>query len=78
MTNKITPALTETKFKITNMVCEGCAEKITASLKDVSGVKEVKAKVFQKQIIVHHFAEEVKQDKLKRVLENAGFNAVEL
>jgi len=78
MANEITPELTETRFKIANMVCEGCAEKITDSLKGMHGVKDVKAKVFQKQIHVYHYSEQVKQDELKKALETAGFNAIEL
>ncbi len=53
MANEIISALTVTRFKISNMVCEGCAEKITAMLKALPGVKDVKSKVFQKQIQVN-------------------------
>lgn len=77
MANEIPTALTETRFKITNMVCEGCAEKISTILKALPGVKEIKSKVFQKQIHVHHFAQQVKQDELKKALETAGFSAIE-
>ena len=49
MANEKISYLTETTFKIPNMVCEGCAEKITIILKGVIGVKEVNTKAFQKQ-----------------------------
>ncbi|MBW0161615.1 MAG: heavy metal translocating P-type ATPase [Sediminibacterium sp. Gen4] len=70
--------LTETSFKVSNMVCEGCAEKITTALTALPGVKSVKPKVIQKQVHVTYYPEKIKQDELKRVLEKEGFNAVEL
>jgi heavy metal translocating P-type ATPase len=71
-------ALTEVSFKVTNMVCEGCAEKITTALTALPGVKTVKPKVIQKQVQVNYYPEQIKQDDLKKVLEKEGFNAVEL
>ena len=78
MANEKISLLTETTFKIPNMVCEGCGEKITSIFKDVAGVKKVIAKAFQKQIHVSYYAEQIKQEELKKILENGGFNAVEL
>lgn len=57
MANEIIPALTETRFKISNMVCEGCAEKITSVLKSLTEVKNVKSKTFQKQILINYYSE---------------------
>jgi heavy metal translocating P-type ATPase len=71
-------ALTETSFKVSNMVCEGCAEKITTALTALPGVKTVKPKVIQKQVLINFYPEQIKQAELKRVLEKEGFNAVEL
>lgn len=70
--------LTETSFKVSNMVCEGCAEKITTALTALPGVKSVKPKVIQKQVQVNYYPGQIKQEELKRVLEKEGFNAVEL
>lgn len=70
--------LTETRFKVANMVCEGCAEKITTALTALPGVKEVKPKVIQKQVQVNYYPEQVKQEDIKKVLEKEGFSAVEL
>ena len=78
MANEKISSLTETTFKIPNMVCEGCGEKITTILKDVAGVKKVIAKAFQKQIHVSYDAEQIKQDELKKVLEKEGYIAIEL
>ncbi|MBN9349313.1 MAG: heavy metal translocating P-type ATPase [Chitinophagaceae bacterium] len=73
-----TAVLTEARFKVTNMVCEGCAEKITTALTALAGVKDVKPKVVQKQVQINYYPEQVRQDDLKKVLEKEGFNAVEL
>ncbi len=78
MANEIISSLTETRFKISNMVCEGCAEKISTILKALPGVKEVKSKVFQKQIQVNYNSERIRQEDIKTVLENEGYNAIEI
>lgn len=78
MANEKIPPMTETIFKIPNMVCEGCGEKITTILKDVIGVNEVNTKAFQKQIQVSYYTEQIKQEELIRILEKEGFNAIAL
>lgn len=70
--------LTETRFKVSNMVCEGCAEKITNALTALPGVKDVNSKVMQKQVLVNYYPELIKQEELKKVLEKEGYNAIEL
>ena len=78
MANEIISALTETRYKISNMVCEGCAEKITTMLKALPGVKEVKSKVFQKQIHVNYNSELIRQEDIKKILENEGYNPIKI
>lgn len=78
MANEKINSIAEATFKIPNMVCEGCAEKITIALKALPGVKAVKSKAFQKQVQVNYYPEQIKQDELKRILEKEGLNAVEL
>jgi len=73
-----TEVLTETRFRVSNMVCEGCAEKITNALTALPGVKDVNSKVMQKQVLVNYYPKQVKQEELKKVLEKEGYNAVEL
>ncbi len=68
----------KTTFKVSNMVCEGCAEKLTTALAALPGVKDVKSKVMRKQVQVTYYPEQIKQGELKRVLEKEGFNAFEL
>ncbi len=78
MATEITHSLTETRFKISNMVCEGCAEKITTILKAWPGVKEIKSKVFQKQIQVNYNSKLIGQEDIKKVLKNEGYHPVEI
>ncbi|OJY91201.1 MAG: copper-translocating P-type ATPase [Sphingobacteriales bacterium 40-81] len=73
-----TAELTEISFKVSNMVCEGCAEKISTALNALPGVTRVKPKVIQKQVLINFYPDQVKQDELKKILEIEGFNAVEL
>lgn len=73
-----TPALSETEFLVSNMVCEGCAEKITTALKSVPGVHDIKPKVRQKHVYVTYEAEKVKMNDLKETLDKEGFKAVEI
>ncbi|MEX2016745.1 MAG: HAD-IC family P-type ATPase, partial [Candidatus Hydrogenedentales bacterium] len=71
-----TPALAETEFAVPSMVCGGCAEKITASLSQLPGVQDVKAKVAQKHVVVRYEPGRVGLDDLKGALDKAGFQAV--
>ena len=41
-------------------------------------LKEVKSKVFQKQIQVNYNSERIRQEEIKKVLENEGYNPVEI
>jgi len=78
MANEQMNSPAEITFKISNMVCEGCAEKITTTLKALPGVKEVKSKVFKKQIQVNYYPEQIRQDALKKALEKEGYIADEV
>jgi P-type Cu+ transporter len=69
--------LAEVVFAVPNMVCEGCAEKITSVLRAVPGVREVKPKAPQKHVTVWYEPEQVKDPQLKSVIEKAGFTALE-
>jgi heavy metal translocating P-type ATPase len=70
--------LAEIEFAVPNMVCEGCAEKITAALRAVPGVREVKPKVPQKHVMVRFEPTRVNEPQLKNVVGQAGFTAVEI
>ena len=70
--------LAEVEFAVRNMVCEGCAAKITAALQAVPGVREVKTKVPQKHVVVHYEPEKVKEHELKQAVGRTGYTAVEV
>ena len=63
---------------VPNMVCEGCAEKISSALSAVPGVREVRPKVSQKHIYVRYEPGRVGKDLLKETMNKAGFTAVEV
>lgn len=71
-------ALSEINFKVSNMVCEGCAEKITEIVTKLPGVNQVKPKVIQKQVSISYRSGEISQDEIKSALTNSGYNAIEL
>lgn len=71
-------ALLQSEFKIPNMVCEGCAQKITSEVAKLPGVKAVKPKVFQKQVVISYENDKVTQSQIKEVITKSGFNAIEI
>ena len=73
-----TGPLAQIEFRIPDMVCEGCAGAITATLKGLPGVQEVKPKVARKQVYVSYEPAKVKQQQLKEALQGSGFTAIEV
>lgn len=70
--------LSQVEFSIPNMMCEGCAETIYSTLNVIPGVKGVKSKVPQKQVLITYETEEVSQQNLKDILQKSGFAALEI
>lgn len=70
-------AVSEVEYRIPDMVCEGCAETIAASLQKLPGVQQVKSRVFQKQVYVRYESEKINQKELQDAIDKAGFTAVE-
>lgn len=73
-----TGPLAQIEFRIPDMVCEGCAGAITATLKGLPGVQEVKPKVARKQVYVSYEPAKVKQQQLKEAIGSSGFTAIEV
>ncbi len=71
-------SLNQVNFKVTNMVCEGCAEKITNAVNELPGVKQVKPKVIQKQVAISYEPDKVNEKQIKEVIVKSGFNAIEV
>lgn len=72
-----TTALSEAMFFVPNMVCEGCAEKITGALTSLPGVREVRPSVPQKRVRVRYQPDSVESERLKEAVEQSGFSVVE-
>ena len=70
-------ALAEVEFSVPNMVCEGCAEKISAALRAVPGVRDVRPKVPQRHVVVRYEPGRVLAPQLRAAVGAAGFTAVE-
>ena len=73
-----TGALAEVEFAVPRMVCEGCAGKISAALRSVPGVSEIKPKVAQRHVVVRYVPAKVGHQQLRDALGAAGYDAVEV
>lgn len=58
---------------IDNMVCQGCAEKITDILKELEGIKEVETKARKKSVQVEFNTYQIDELKIKAVLSKSGY-----
>jgi Cu+-exporting ATPase len=70
-------SLAEVEFAVPNMVCEGCAQKISTALRAVQGVREVRPKVSQRHVSVRYEPAKTLEQNLKGAIERAGFTAIE-
>lgn len=70
---KTEETMKETTLTIENMVCQGCAEKITDILKEVDGVKNVNTKVMKKLVHIQFISEKTNEEELKAVLTETGY-----
>ena len=68
----------DVEFRISNMVCDGCAEKIDRALRSIVGVREIRANVPQKRIRVRYEPTKVDPEQLKNAVSQAGFQAVDV
>jgi Cu+-exporting ATPase len=75
--NREASSLLQVDFKVNNMVCEGCAEKITSTLSILPGVERVQTKVMQKKVTVQYRSGETDGEKLNKALAAAGYQAIE-
>ena len=73
-----TGPLSQVNFKVSNMVCEGCAEKITEIATNLPGVDQVKPKVVQKEVMISYRADKISHDEIKKALTTSGYNAIEI
>lgn len=63
----------EATLNIDNMVCQGCAEKISYILNEVDGVQKVKTRLMKKLVQVEFNPQETNEEKLIAVLTEKGY-----
>jgi copper chaperone CopZ len=63
----------EITLNIDNMVCQGCAEKITDVIKDLDGIKKVKTKIMKKLVQVEFNPDKTDELKIETTLTQAGY-----
>ncbi|MFN3756820.1 MAG: metal-sensing transcriptional repressor [Flavobacterium sp.] len=63
----------EVSFAIENMVCQGCAEKITDILKETKGVENVKTQAMKKLVNIKYSASVTDENELTTILTKAGY-----
>jgi len=63
----------EVSFAIENMVCQGCAEKITDILKEIKGVENVKTQAMKKLVNIKYSASVTDENELTTILTKAGY-----
>lgn len=66
----------EVEFRVPNMVCDGCATKIRATLGGVTGVRAVRPNVAEKSVYVQYEPAAVDESSLIATLKRSGFAAV--
>lgn len=71
-------ALAEVQLSITDMMCDGCAERVQTILGAIEGVRQVKPNVWRKRVRVRFESERVDIVRLKAELEASGFEAAEI
>ncbi len=70
---KTNKPMKEITLNIDNMVCQGCAEKITDTLKNMDGIKKVKTKIMKKSVQIEFNPEKTDKAQIETVLTKAGY-----
>jgi len=70
---KTNEPMKEITLNIDNMVCQGCAEKITDTLKDLDGVKKVITKIRKKSVQVEFNPDKTDNVQIETALTKAGY-----
>ena len=70
---KTNKPMKEITLSIDNMVCQGCAEKITDTLKGLDGVKKVKTKMRKKSVQIEFNPDKTDKAQIETVLTKAGY-----
>jgi len=65
------------QIKIIGMTCMGCVNSVETVLEKISGVNDVNVSLEKALAIIQYDAEKVSKDKLKQVIQDAGFEVVD-
>ena len=68
----------EVEFSAPSMMCDGCAEKIRAALLVTRGVRKVQIKLWRKRIRIRYDSSVLEIQRIKDVLDSAGFPVTEV
>ena len=66
------------EFRVPEMVCEGCAGKITDLYKAMAGVRAVKPTVAQKKVAITYEPSLTSHERLKEALGQLGYTGIEV
>ena len=66
-------SMKEISLTIDNMVCQGCAEKISDILKETKGVEDVNTKAMKKLVNIKFSPTETDENELIAILTKAGY-----
>ena len=66
------------EYRVPEMVCEGCAEKITDAFQPMPGVRAVKPHVAQKKVAITYEPAVVSNEQLKEALGRLGYTGIEV
>jgi DNA-binding FrmR family transcriptional regulator/copper chaperone CopZ len=66
-------SMKEISLTIDNMVCQGCAEKISDILKETKGVEDVNTKAMKKLVNIKFIPTETNENELITILAKAGY-----
>lgn len=70
---KTSATSSEISFKVSNMVCGGCAEKITDILKKDEGVENIETKMTKKLVRVKFNPQKTNKENLESALKKSGY-----
>ena len=66
------------EFRVPEMVCEGCAGKITDLFKPMPGVRAVKPLVAQKKVAITYEPAKLSREQLKDAFGELGYTGIEV
>jgi cation transport ATPase len=66
------------EYRVPEMVCEGCAGKITEAFQPMPGVRSVTPRVAQKKVSITYEPAVVSRDRLKATFGELGFTGIEV